>query len=245
MLHHFQQQKAFTHRQTWWQIRDSKLIRSRCDYILGTDRRLFTTVSIRDPRYFSSDHYMLIARYLISPTPSHKLYLKGRKRLPLKPPTKGPLSQADTLFQEVKANCPPRHTPTKPNYQNWLSQDTLKLIDTRCSLRRNPQHDRTEARRLTRAINTAIKGDCKHRTEEAGAAIMALLDEDSPLDQQVDAKAAYQILQRWYKHMGNRPPQTIQAGPTNSHPGVHGPLHGRDSFPTRPSHSHLGDTICY
>jgi hypothetical protein len=108
MLNHFQQQKAFTHRQTWWQFRDGTLIRSRCDYILGTDRRLFETVSIRDPRYFTSDHYMLIARYLIGPSHSHKLYLKGRKRLPLQPPTKGPLTQANTLFQEVKANFPPR-----------------------------------------------------------------------------------------------------------------------------------------
>jgi exonuclease III len=118
MLHHFQQRKAFTHQKTWWQNREGKIIRSRCDYILGTDRRLFETVSIRDPRYFTSDHYMLVACYLISPTPSHKLYLQGRKRLPLQPPTKGPLTQVDMLFQEVKANCPPRKSPLNPTTSN-------------------------------------------------------------------------------------------------------------------------------
>lgn len=86
MLPHFLQRKAFRHNQTWWQYRRGTLNRSRCDYILGTDRRLFQTVSIRDPRHYSSDHYMLKARLLLSPKKSHKTHLQGRKRFPLKPP---------------------------------------------------------------------------------------------------------------------------------------------------------------
>ena len=207
MLYHFKQRKAFTHRQTWWQFRAGTLIRSRCDYILGTDRRLFETAGLRDPRYFSSDHYMVVARYLIRPTPSHKRYLRGRKRLPLIPPTRGPLTKADTLFQEVKANFPETPPPKPHASKQWLSQATLTLIDTRCSLRRNPRHDRAEARRLTRAINASINEDRKRRTEEAGMAIMALLDEETALDKQANAKAAYQILKRWYKHIGDRPPK--------------------------------------
>ena len=34
-------------------------VRSRTDYILGTDRRLFGNVSIQDPRQ-NSDHYMVL-----------------------------------------------------------------------------------------------------------------------------------------------------------------------------------------
>ena len=167
MLLHFKQRKSFTHRQTWHQLRDGKLLRSRCDYILGTDRRLFETVGIRDPRHYSSDHYMIMARYLIRPTPSHKSYLRGRKRFPLTLPTRGPLNKADTLFQEVKANFPETPPPKPHASKTWLSPATLSLIDTRCSLCRNPRHDRAEARRLTRAINASINEDRKRRTEEA------------------------------------------------------------------------------
>jgi hypothetical protein len=79
-------------------------------------------------------------------------------------------------------------------------------MDARTSLRRNPHHDRTEeARRLTRAIESHIREDQKCRTEEAGASIMALLDEGAALDKQVNAKHMYGILRNWYKHHGDRP----------------------------------------
>ena len=46
-------------RRTWAIVRGGKAVRSRTDYILGTDRRLFTNVAVRDPRY-NSDHYMVM-----------------------------------------------------------------------------------------------------------------------------------------------------------------------------------------
>ena len=36
-------------RRTWAMVRGGKAVRSRKDYILGTDRSLFTNVAIRDP----------------------------------------------------------------------------------------------------------------------------------------------------------------------------------------------------
>ena len=44
---------------TWSMIREGREVRSRTDYILGTDRRLFGNVSVWDPRH-NSDHYMVL-----------------------------------------------------------------------------------------------------------------------------------------------------------------------------------------
>ena len=104
---------------------------------------------------------MLVARYLTRPTPSHKRYLQGRKQFPLKFPI-GPLTQADALFEQVLHNHPINPPVPPKQCQSWYSQETLHLIDTCCSLRRNPHHDRSEARRLTRAINTSINNTNFH-----------------------------------------------------------------------------------
>ena len=53
----------FLHNKTWFQVRKGKIVRSRCDDILAGDKHKFQTVTIRDPRNFSSDHYMLVAEY--------------------------------------------------------------------------------------------------------------------------------------------------------------------------------------
>ena len=42
-------------RRTWDMRRKGQVVRSRTDYILGTDRRLFTNVAVRDPRH-NTDH---------------------------------------------------------------------------------------------------------------------------------------------------------------------------------------------
>ena len=38
-------------RRTWSMVRGGEAIRSRTDYILGTDHSLFRNVAVRDPRY--------------------------------------------------------------------------------------------------------------------------------------------------------------------------------------------------
>ena len=106
---------------------------SRCDYILGTDRRLFETVSIRDPRHFSSSHFVLVARYLIRPTASHQPYIRGRKTLPLSNKWV-PRTGTDNLFNKVEENCPPPPQPEQINRPPWISDKTNKLMDQRCVL---------------------------------------------------------------------------------------------------------------
>ena len=61
MATHFLPQKRRWGRErlTWAMVRGGKAVRSQTDYILGTDRRLFTNVAVRDPRY-NSNHYMVM-----------------------------------------------------------------------------------------------------------------------------------------------------------------------------------------
>ena len=47
-------------RRTWGMLWKGRDVRYRTDYILGTDRRLFWNVSVRDPRH-NSDHYMVLS----------------------------------------------------------------------------------------------------------------------------------------------------------------------------------------
>ena len=44
---------------TWSMLKKGREVQYRKDYILGTDRRLFGNVSIREPRH-NSDHYMVL-----------------------------------------------------------------------------------------------------------------------------------------------------------------------------------------
>ena len=69
----------------WGILRKLREVRSWTDYILGTDRRLFRNVTVRDPRK-NSDHYMVLGCLLSAPPMEHKRYLGGSKRWPVRPP---------------------------------------------------------------------------------------------------------------------------------------------------------------
>ena len=53
-------------------VRKGKVLRSRTEYILGTDHRLFSIVSVRDPRH-NTDHNMVLGRLHISLEREHAI----------------------------------------------------------------------------------------------------------------------------------------------------------------------------
>ena len=63
MATHFmpRKQRWGRERRTWAMVRGGKAVRSRTDYILGTDRRLFMNVAVRDPRYNSFPRHIFHA----------------------------------------------------------------------------------------------------------------------------------------------------------------------------------------
>ena len=105
-----------------------RLRRSRCDYILSPDRRLFKTVQIRKPQYYVSDHRMVVAKYLLEPAKCHYRYLKGRKALPFAMPS-GPMPKMDFLFQQVVDQTPVPPRRNDPARKPWISEETLKIWD--------------------------------------------------------------------------------------------------------------------
>ena len=63
-------------------VRGGKAVRSKMDYILGTDRRLFMNVSVRDPRH-NSDHYMVRGVLRGGTAKTHEKYIAGRRKVPM------------------------------------------------------------------------------------------------------------------------------------------------------------------
>ena len=72
MAAHFlpRQRRWGRERRTWSMVQEGKVVRSRTDYILGTDRRLFWNVSVRDPSH-NNDHYMLLGCLHSAPEREH------------------------------------------------------------------------------------------------------------------------------------------------------------------------------
>ena len=99
-------------------VRERKVIRSRTDYLLGTDRSLFRNVAVRDPRH-NSDHYMVVGQLQVGMAREHVRYIKGRRRLPLLPP-KEP-TREDKLFGGLRGVVPKPHKWEK-HRNAWIAE---------------------------------------------------------------------------------------------------------------------------
>ena len=75
LFDHFGQWLRPQHTKTWFQARQVKLLRFCCDYILGSNRRLFKIMGIRYMRNFSSENFALHTWLICQPTLLHSRYL--------------------------------------------------------------------------------------------------------------------------------------------------------------------------
>jgi len=197
LLLHFKSTRRYSHGKTWWQDRQGGTIHSRCDYILGLDRRIFSKVCLKDPRCFTSDHLMIVGKLLSAPLSSNLSYLRGRTRFPLRTPKWGPHTKVDSIFQSLSDGIA---APSRSNRvrSSWISDETWKLVDARASVRRAPNMDRAAYRRLNRQVKSALQKDRLRRMEETAEAIGKLLDDHN-------VEGAWSRLKAWYKHAGDRP----------------------------------------
>jgi hypothetical protein len=200
MLLHFKQRRRYRDGATWRQTRQGEVVKGWCDYILGTKRRFFRKVVIRDPRCFSSDHFLVMGQLMSKPYRSHRRYLNGRRSYPLKAHKVGPdSSTADQLYHELKAAIP-KPTRQERKRRDWISEATWLLVDQRSALRRSPGYNQAEHRRLNRRVNASLKQDRKRRVEAAGHAIESLLGGQ-------DAQGAWNRAKAWYRQAEDRPPK--------------------------------------
>ena len=78
-------------------------VRSRTDYILGTDRCLFKNVSVRYPLH-NSDHYLVLGCLCSAPLREHTEYLGWHTWLSLWHPTTP--TREDKLFAVLRRSIP-------------------------------------------------------------------------------------------------------------------------------------------
>ena len=102
MAHFLQRKRKWgRERRTWSMVREGKVVRSRTDYLLGTDRSLFRNVSVRDPRH-NTDHFMVVGCLRSAPEREHTRYIMGQRKMPLRPP-KEP-TREDGIFATLQGD---------------------------------------------------------------------------------------------------------------------------------------------
>ena len=171
-------------------LQKGREVRSRTDYILGTDRHLFRNVAVRDPQH-NSDRYMVLVCLPSAPPTEHKRYLGGRKRWPVRPPRE-PI-RTDQHFADLRRSVP-RAQPREARRNAWILESTWRLIDNRVSACQDPRYGQAFKRRLGKAVQKSLATDRRRRADEAGAEVEALVKADPPLIQE-----AWYRLQGWYK----------------------------------------------
>ena len=178
-------------------IREGREVSSWTDYILGTYRRLFGNVSVRDPRH-NSDHYMVLVCLHSAPLREYSRYIGGRKRLPLLPPTAP--TREDGIFEALqRAVSKPLERGARKNA--WIAEATWRLVDDKVSARRDPTKDRAFIRRLGRTIAASLRDDMQRRVEVAGAEVEALIGLDPPIHRKY-----WQWIKGWYRAAVDRSP---------------------------------------
>ena len=105
MLNHFLPQWCawFQDGRTWIMVRAGREVRSRTDYILGTDRPLFRNVTIRHPHH-NLHHYLVLGCLRGAPLMEQFEYFGRLKQLPLRPLTTP--TREDSLFAALRRDVP-------------------------------------------------------------------------------------------------------------------------------------------
>ena len=114
----------------------------------------------------------------------------------------GPHRHTDYLFDELKAMAPPAPKLPRAPRPQWMLVASVRLIDARSALRRDPNHSRNRARELTRQIRASLKEDSKRRAEAAAAEIGSCTD--VPPGTQADLQGGFDVLKRWCEHSTGR-----------------------------------------
>lgn len=234
MASHFRQRAGFRHGDTWHMVREGELISSKCDYILAPDRRIFQFIRIKEPRY-NSDHLMVTGGILSATRRENFAYLRGRKQFPLQKTEE--MSDADKLHQELKDSIDMNDTyVTRRKREPWISETTWKLIDKRASQRNNQKITSAEKRQLRQRIRRALNRDRKQRTKQAGETIESNL-------QAGNLTGAWNTLQAWYRHTGNRPPKPARQD-FRKVERTYGKLYQRSTSPGEPIPVHVTPFNC-
>jgi hypothetical protein len=159
MSAHFIQRQGFRHGNTWHMMREGTMLKARCDYILGTDRRIFQYIRMKNPNY-NSDPLMVTGGIRSAEKADNIKYLRSRRRFPLHNRTSTTTTnndinnEYDKLKQSIQMQAPEVERQAK---SPWISNETWKLIDARASKSKSRSFQPGEQKRLSRCIKRALK----------------------------------------------------------------------------------------
>ena len=144
---------------------EDREVRSRNDYILGTESRLLQNVAVRDVRH-NTDHYLVLGCLCGAEPSAHLRYLGKRTRFPVRPLATP--DKVDRMFDELRGSIPkiPRQ---ERQHRGWISLKTWSLIDTRMEAR--CRKDQRSSRALAHAIKAALQGGRHRRAANVGLAV--------------------------------------------------------------------------
>ena len=121
LVQYVQQSRRFQDLKIWSQVRQGTVLLSKCDYILGIDRRHVELVGIQDMRNCMSDHFALRARLLRCPAHCHAQYLRGSRTLPLRHSPTTELNMVDAKFHTLNILEPVPPKLKRPPQPLWMS----------------------------------------------------------------------------------------------------------------------------
>jgi hypothetical protein len=174
-------------RWTWSQMQNGTCITSICDYIMTTQISSFKSFRVCAPRYFNSDHCMLIAKLYPGHRQQQRQYIKSKTKYPL-PISTGTNSTAKSLFHSI-CQAKPKTPLQTPKVNDWISAKTYKLIC--CKAKARKHHSMNRFHRLTKSLQRSLRHDRRRRVKQAATILETLLRENQ-------IRAAYQLLQNWY-----------------------------------------------
>ena len=151
---------------TWVVVRQGRVVRSRTDHILGSNRWIFQNVALRNLRH-NSYHCMVLGCPGGASLREHPHYLWRRLFLLLRPPVRQTRTWADKIFADFWHTVPDPYKQAV-HHNLWILAEMWRLVDKRVSTRREPGQDQRRLRRLVHAILVALKEYRRWRAATAG-----------------------------------------------------------------------------
>jgi hypothetical protein len=158
-----------------------------------------------------------------------KKYRRSRQTFPLQLAPLGEQDGVTRLFGRLKEECE-ETDPKKWAWNDWISEETWRLIAHRAMLRRSGRLCQTGGRRLHRQIGAALRNDRRDRTAHVGESIVAELAGG-------DVQEAFRHLKGWYRAasetqskpcyhtMERQTSERVDLYARRQSPGDHLPLH--------------------
>ena len=144
-------------------VRLGREVRSRKEYILGSDLRIFHYVAVWNPQH-NSYHYMVMGCLHGASQREHSLYLGQRARLPLRFPGRQTRTQSDKIFDKLRSSVP-KPDKRAARHNSWISEETWRLIEKSVSVKGEPRRCQERLQLLGRVIRTELKEYIRRRVD--------------------------------------------------------------------------------